>query len=111
VNSSNNTEDFKGTLIRNPSSDEIIHTERVYVSEVNRCERFRGMVSKTIRDITVNSNIEERKTESENRLEHDGANPRDLVIECDTESEETHCAKDKSQNDRDETELGSVISG
>ena len=63
------------------------------------------MVTETIGNVTVNSDVEERKSEAKNRLKHDGSNPRQLIMQRNTKAKEPHRSKDKSQDDRNETEL------
>jgi len=80
MHSANDTKDLKRSLIGDPSRNEIVHTERVYVSKIDGRKGFRRMVSETICNVTVHGNVEEGKTETEDRLEHDGTNPGYLVV-------------------------------
>jgi len=110
MNSTNDTEHLQRSLIRDPTGNEIIHTKRINVSKINRREGLRSMISKAIRDVTIHRDIKEGKSETEDRLEHHWANPRDLVIERNTKPEKSHGAKDKSQQNGYETELSSIVS-
>lgn len=53
------------------------------------------MITETIGNITVHSDVEERKSEAKNRLEHDRSNPRKLIVQCNTEAKESHRSKEK----------------
>ena len=105
MNSSNNTEYLQRSFGGDPSGNEIIHTERIDVSQVDRGKGFWRMVTETICDVSVYGDVQEGETKGEDGLHHDWSDPGSLIVQCDTEAKESHCSKDECENYGNETEF------
>ena len=75
-------------LLRNPIRDEIIHTEGIYVSKIDRCKCLGSFVTMTIRQVSINGNRHESYSKVLHAVEYHWPDPGILNLERPSKTEE-----------------------